>query len=109
MSHLKCPKFGGEHAPCERALLCPERDYGRLDIHCDYQEAKKVLDRKTLEGRRGGLWKNSNCFLRMRNIRQEWRVGVPRCTRLGGGNVVGPDHIYMKERTGLPRQIVFHR
>ena len=54
---IKCSKCGGEHDPSEQILLCPERDYGRLDIIYDYESIKELLSRSILEERRGGVWK----------------------------------------------------
>jgi threonine synthase len=54
---LKCSKCGEEHDPSEGFLLCPKRDYGRLDIIYDYEGIKEILSRSILEERRGGVWK----------------------------------------------------
>jgi threonine synthase len=54
---LKCSKCGKEHDPSEGLLLCPKRDYGRLDIIYDYEALKEILSRSILEERRAGVWK----------------------------------------------------
>jgi len=54
---MKCSRCGREYDWNSGAILCANRDYGRLDIQYDYEEIKEMLNREDLSRREKGVWK----------------------------------------------------
>jgi threonine synthase len=100
---LKCSKCGKEYNPSEGLLLCPKRDYGRLDIIYDYESLKEVLSRSILEERRGGVWKYRELLPAEESHAPKLGAGnTPLIKALRLGETLKSTNLFLKDETRGP-------
>ncbi len=104
VERIVCSRCGTEYNPAVNPIICGRDDFGRLDIHYDYERVAETLSVESISMRRGrGVWR----YWELMPVGSSYASplsegGTPliRCERLGGH--LGLRSLFIKDETRNP-------
>lgn len=101
---LKCGRCSEEYSLAQKLCLCPKNDIGRLDIHYDYDDIAKVVNKDKLLQRPSGVWKYFELLpvKEKRNIVDLGAGGTALLKADRLGKKLGVKRLYLKDETRNP-------
>jgi len=104
VTKLKCAKCGKEYSLNDKAVMCKNRDDGRLNIHYEYEAIKNILSKNELEKRPLSVWKYKELLpvVNEKNIVSLKEGGTPLIKSRRLSKHLGLKFLYLKDETRNP-------
>ncbi|MEM3507016.1 MAG: threonine synthase [Candidatus Bathyarchaeia archaeon] len=104
VTKLKCAKCGKEYSLKDKAVMCKNRDDGRLNIYYNYEALKNVLSKKELKKRPLSVWKYKELLpiLHEENIVSLNEGGTPLIKSKRLSKHLNLKSLYLKDETRNP-------